>query len=172
MPTSYPAPAPNGRWNMEQGAICISAAPFPGPLSVFLVRRSPFHHVRFVHVGGLAVAEEAQDDRQREADFGGGDDDHEDREDDAGELLRVEVDGEGDKLMLTACSISSTDIRISTALRRASTPYIPIEKRIALRTRKWLIGIIRPPRRGPGRSRRSAPPSARATRSRRARPTS
>src|SRR3972149_10611789 len=50
------------------------------------------------------------------------------------------------KLMLTACSISSTDIRMSTALRRASTPYIPSEKRMLLSTRKFWIGIIpRPP---------------------------
>src|SRR3990170_1095339 len=49
------------------------------------------------------------------------------------------------KLMLTACSISSTDIRMSTALRRASTPYIPSEKRMLLSTRKFSIGIISPP---------------------------
>src|SRR4030067_1123636 len=50
------------------------------------------------------------------------------------------------KLMLPACSISSTDIRMSTALRRASTPYIPSEKRMLLSTRKFWIGIIpRPP---------------------------
>src|SRR2546423_14954357 len=46
------------------------------------------------------------------------------------------------KLILTACSISSTDIKMSTALRRASTPYIPSEKRIVLSTRKRSIGIM------------------------------
>src|SRR3972149_4752554 len=49
------------------------------------------------------------------------------------------------KFTLTACSISSTDMRMRTALRRARTPYIPREKRMVLSTRKPLIGIIRPP---------------------------
>src|SRR5579871_1804944 len=46
------------------------------------------------------------------------------------------------KLMLTAFSINSTDIRISTALRRASTPYTPSEKSRALSTSTCCNGII------------------------------
>src|SRR5207249_9002698 len=59
--------------------------------------------------------------------------------------------------MLTACSISSTDIRMSTALRLASTPYMPSENRIVLSTRKRSIGIMAAPpprRRESGRGKR------------------
>src|SRR3990170_8231483 len=49
------------------------------------------------------------------------------------------------KLMLTACSMSSTDMRMRTALRRARTPYIPREKRMVLSTRKPLMGITPTP---------------------------
>src|SRR5450830_1596610 len=49
------------------------------------------------------------------------------------------------KLMLTACNISSTPIRISTALRRARTPYTPIPKRMLPSTRKSFMGIMAAP---------------------------
>jgi hypothetical protein len=56
------------------------------------------YQVRLVHVRRLAVAEEAQNDRQRQTDFGGGDDDHEYRKDDPCEVLGVQVGGEGDEV--------------------------------------------------------------------------
>ena len=45
-------------------------------------------------------------------------------------------------MMLTAFSINSMDITISTALRRAKTPYSPITNRAALNSWKATKGTI------------------------------
>src|SRR5690606_14650665 len=59
----------------------ITAAPGL-PTSDFRLppRPSPSHQVEFVDVGGLAVAEDHDDDRQADTHLGGGHRDHEDRE--------------------------------------------------------------------------------------------
>src|SRR5438270_2552866 len=43
--------------------------------------------------------------------------------------------------MLTALSINSMDASTSTALRRASTPYTPMQNRTAARNRNWFNSI-------------------------------
>ena len=77
-----------------------------------------------VDVGGAAVAVDGQDDREADADLGGGDGDREEGEGLAG-VEGVAVRSQTSKatrLRLTALSMSSTDIRTRIALRRARTP--------------------------------------------------
>ena len=76
--------------------------------------------VDIVEVGAAEVAVDQEHDRQTDTDLGGGDRDHEQREHLPGDVW---VNAENAmRLMFTAFSISSTLIRTSTPLRRASTP--------------------------------------------------
>src|SRR3990172_8758140 len=59
---------------------------------------SPSHQVQFVDVGRRAVAEDEHDDRQADADLGGGDGDHEQREHLADPQRVLDVGAEGDEV--------------------------------------------------------------------------
>ena len=81
---------------------------------------------------GAAVAVDGEDDRQADADLGGGDGDGEQGEGLAGvQRSSRSQTSKATRLRLTALSISSTDIRTRIALRRARTPYSPMQKRRA-----------------------------------------
>ena len=68
----------------------------------------------------MPVAVDEQDDGEADADLGGGDGDHEQGEDLAGDVEPGAP--KATRLMLTALSMSSIDISTRTPLRRASTP--------------------------------------------------
>ena len=112
----------------------------------------PFIDGDLVEVDVLAVAVEQQDDGEPDADLGGGDGDDEQGEDLPGDGV-VGRRRSATRLMLTALRISSIDISTSTPLRRASTPYTPIENRTAPRRRNWLTQHASTPS-APGRWRR------------------
>src|SRR3954447_18157181 len=59
------------------------------------------------------------------------------------------------RLMLTAFRMSSIDIRTSTPLRRASTPYTPMQNNAAPSSRNWLISTSVPSRQDDGADERS-----------------
>src|SRR5581483_2038007 len=60
-------------------------------------------------------------------------------------LIGVRKRQKATRLMLTALSISSTPIRIATALRLASTVYTPMQNRAAATSRYASNGTISPP---------------------------
>jgi len=95
---------------------------------------SALHHVDVLDLDRAAVAEEDDQDRQADGGLGSGDGEDEKREDLADEI--AEMRRKRPKLILTASSISSTDIRMTmTFLRLMKMPKMPIVNRIAATAR-------------------------------------
>ncbi len=82
---------------------------------------SALHRVELVESDAATVAVDEQDEGEADADLGGGDRDHEQREHLPFTSLPL-FSAKAIRLMLTAFRISSIDISTSTAFLRASTP--------------------------------------------------
>jgi hypothetical protein len=111
------------------------SAPISGRKTMSLDHRaSALHHVDVFDRDRAAVAEEDDEDGEADRRLGGGDGQHEQREDLADESPRNAE--KATRLMLTASRISSTDIRMTmTFLRLRKMPNTPSVNRIAATVR-------------------------------------
>ena len=87
-------------------------------------RRSALQHGEVVGGGAGAASEDGHDDAEADDDFGGGDHEHEEHDDLAADV--VELRAKVTNVRLTALSISSTHMNITSGLRRTSSPTAPI----------------------------------------------
>src|SRR5690606_19454390 len=90
---------PPGTWYLVLGTWKTPSTQYSVPSTASAASPSlPPHQCQFVGVGGLPVAEDHEDDRQADADLGGGHGDHEDGEDLAQQLAGGEHRLEGDQV--------------------------------------------------------------------------
>jgi len=88
-----------------------------------------------INIHSLLVTEERHDDGQADRHLGGGDDQGKNGKDLPAHVSQCRA--KAAKLRLTAFSISSMEAKMMMALRRVSTPAMPMQNRKADRIRKW-----------------------------------